>query len=182
MPRRNGGAAACRKPGIVSRASHYNTACCSIAASGAARRRRGRWQGHESVTHLDPKGNALDLAVAATVLCWLAVAAGLALAITHVRHKHPAAGGLAWAHPVAAIATLVCLWVAVALWPGHTDMWFNSGAFVVTIAFAAGGFMFSLRKSGVPLPLLAIIMHGLVAVIGCALVLVGLLRALGVAA
>lgn len=120
----------------------------------------------------------MELATVATVLAWLTVLAGLSLAVAHVRNRRPYAW-LAWAHPLAAVATLACLWTAVARWPGPVDMRFNAGAFVVSVAFVAGAFMFSLRVTRLPVPLLAIIVHAIVALIGCALVLAGLLYPLG---
>ncbi len=120
----------------------------------------------------------MTLAVVACAVTWLAVLAGLLLAFLHVaRRRVPA--WLSWLHPVAAVLALACLWLAVAFWPGADDLLFNAGAFVVTLAFVAGAFMFSLRISGLPLPLLAIVLHGAAAAGGCVLVVVGLLRALG---
>ncbi len=122
----------------------------------------------------------MNLAVAGSVVAWLAVLAGLSLALAHAVHR-PVPSWLAWLHPLAATVAVVSLWIAVARWPGPSDQFFNSGVFLVTLALVAGGFLFSLRKSGLPLPLLAIGLHGAIAIGGCVLLIDGLLRAHGVA-
>lgn len=120
----------------------------------------------------------MTLPLFASAVAWLAVLAGLLLASFHVARRR-APVWLAWLHPVAATLALVCLWLAVAFWPGANDLLFNAGAFVLTLAFVAGAFMFSLRVSGLPLPLLAITLHGAAAMGGCVLLIVGLLRVAG---
>lgn len=121
----------------------------------------------------------MTLAILGSAFAWLAVLAGLLLAVGHALRRRPATWQL-WIHPVAATVALVCLWSAVALWQGPDDMMLNAGVFVVTLAFVAGAFMFLLRVSGLKhLPIVAIILHGATALLGCALLIAGLMRVSG---
>jgi hypothetical protein len=81
---------------------------------------------------------------------------------------------LLWLHPIAATSALACVWIAVVRLPGPPDMAFNSGAMVLTLAFVVGAFLFALRRIPVPLPIIAIALHGAAAVGACALLTRGL--------
>ncbi|MDN5865591.1 MAG: hypothetical protein L0I62_10350 [Gammaproteobacteria bacterium] len=85
------------------------------------------------------------------------------------------------AHPALGITALICLWIAFALWQGQHSLPLDAGIVVLTLAFAAGGFMFSLRATRLPVPPFAIGLHGLAALTGCVLLIVGLCRLAGVA-
>lgn len=119
----------------------------------------------------------MNLAILGSALAWGAVVAGLLLAGGHVARRRPPTWQL-WMHPVAATLALVCLWSSVVLWQGSSDMLLNAGVFVLTLAFVAGAFMFALRVSGLHHPpVIAIALHGLVALVACSLLIAGLLHA-----
>jgi len=119
----------------------------------------------------------VNLAAFGCVAAWIAALAGLALAAAHLMRRKPAAW-LAGAHPLAATAALVLLWTAIVRWPGPDDMLLNSGVFVVTLAFVAGAFLFALRRAGLRrMPAVVIGPHALVALVGCGLLIAGLVHA-----
>lgn len=104
----------------------------------------------------------------------LAALAGLWLAAGHVLHRRFPAW-LMWVHPLAAMAAMVSLWVAVVRWPGADSLVFNSGVFVLTLAFVAGAFLFALRRAGLRrMPAIVIGPHAVVALVGCGLLIAGL--------
>jgi len=119
----------------------------------------------------------VNLAAFGCVAAWIAALAGLALAAAHLMRRKPAAW-LAGAHPLAATAALVLLWAAIVRRPGPDDMLLNSGVFVVTLAFVAGAFLFALRRAGLRrMPAVVIGPHALVALVGCGLLIAGLVHA-----
>lgn len=118
----------------------------------------------------------MTLALVGTILALIAVLGGLSLATLFFSRKS-APRWLLWGHPSVGTVALICLWVAFSLWPGSRVLPLDAGIIVVTLAFSAGGFMFSLRVTRIPIPAFAIIVHGLAALGGCALLIVGLLHA-----
>jgi hypothetical protein len=115
----------------------------------------------------------VTLAIVATAIAWFAVLVGLFLGVLHGLRRHRPML-LLWLHPMAATSALVCVWIAVVRLPGPPDMAFNSGAMVLTLAFAVGAFLFALRRIPVPLPIIAIALHAAAAIGGCALLTRGL--------
>ncbi|MGH8427188.1 MAG: hypothetical protein ACRES7_04305 [Gammaproteobacteria bacterium] len=117
----------------------------------------------------------MTLVFVGIALAFAAAAGGLTLvALLLSRHRAPRA--LLYAHPIVGIAGLACLWVAVALWQGPRDLPFDAGALVLTFALFGGVLLFSLRSSRLPRPFFAVALHGLVALFGCALLVIGLLH------
>ncbi len=78
------------------------------------------------------------------------------------------------AHPLAGVATLTCLWIIFALWRGAHDLPFDAGIMVLSLTLVAGAFMFVLRATRLPVPEFVVLIHGLAALFGCALLIVGL--------
>lgn len=117
----------------------------------------------------------MKLALLGGVLAWLAVVMGLTLAVCYARGRRAPKVAL-WAHPVLAVLAVACLWAGAILWPGAKHYLFNSGTFVVTLAFLAGGLLFALRRAGNRAPMIVIGMHAAVALIGCAVLTAGLPR------
>ncbi|MDN5863807.1 MAG: hypothetical protein L0I62_01105 [Gammaproteobacteria bacterium] len=118
----------------------------------------------------------MTLAVAGSIVAWLAALGGLTLAV-YVVSRRPAPRWLVWLHPAAGTTALVLLWVAFTLWPGPRDLPLDAGIIALTLAFVAGSFMFSLRATCLPVPVFAIALHALAALSACALLIVGLLHA-----
>ncbi|MGH8161230.1 MAG: hypothetical protein ACRESR_03630 [Gammaproteobacteria bacterium] len=116
------------------------------------------------------------LAYVGVALAVLAALAGLTLATLVFSRRH-SPRWLVALHPAAAISGLACLWVAFALWRGTRDLPFDGGVLALTFVFAAGAFLFSLRITRLPLPFFAVLLHGGVAILGCALLIAGLVRA-----
>ncbi|HEX7340267.1 MAG TPA: hypothetical protein VF271_10100 [Rhodanobacteraceae bacterium] len=115
----------------------------------------------------------MKLAFAAVAIAWATILVGLTLAVRYARGLSvPKA--LLWLHPLLAVITVACLWTAVALWSGKADYFFNSGTFVVSLAFVAGGLLYAVRKWGGRPPLIVTGMHGAVAILGSVLLIVGL--------
>ncbi len=116
------------------------------------------------------------LPYAGVALAVLAALAGLTLAgFMLARRRSP--GWLIALHPVAGISGLACLWVAFALWRGARDLPFDAGVLVLSFVLVAGGLLFSLRATRLPLPFFAVLLHGGAAILGCALLIAGLVHA-----
>lgn len=117
----------------------------------------------------------MTLAVVGTALAWLAAAGGVTLAAWHFLRRSPPRW-LLRGHPLAGMTALALMWAVFALWQGPRDLPLDAGTIVLTFAFAAGAFMFSLRTTRLPVPGLAIVLHGIGALTGAALLIVGLLH------
>lgn len=118
----------------------------------------------------------MTLAIVATIVAWANVLVGIALAVLAVARKR-VPGGLAWLHPIGAVATLVLAWWAAVVLPGtEPNVLFNSGAFVLTLAVVAGSFLGWVRWMGAPPLLVLIILHGLAGILGAGLLTAGLMH------
>ncbi len=108
-------------------------------------------------------------------LAFAAVAGGLTLvALRQGRRRAPRA--LLFAHPAVGMSGLVCLWVAVALWRGPRDLPLDAGTLALSFAFVGGVFLFALRATRLPRPFFVVGLHGLVAFLACALLVIGWLH------
>ncbi|MGH8225166.1 MAG: hypothetical protein ACRER1_03300 [Gammaproteobacteria bacterium] len=117
----------------------------------------------------------MSLILIGMVLAFAAVAGGLTLvALRLSRRRAPRI--LLIAHPAVGIAGLVCLWVAVALWRGPRDLPFDAGTLALSFAFIGGVFLFALRTTRLPRPFFVVGLHGLVALLACALLVIGWLH------
>lgn len=111
----------------------------------------------------------------ATAVACAAALAGLFLVWCALSGRRPPRP-LTLAHPFAGLAALAMLYVTVIGWRGPRDLPLDAGALVLTLAFAGGGLMFSLRLSRLPRPVFVIFLHGFAALCGCALLIVGLVH------
>ena len=105
-----------------------------------------------------------------------AVLFGLGLLGFRLVHKRPPrlAG---WLHPILGVAGLGLLYRVTLTWHGPRSLPFDAGTLVLTLTLAGGGLLFALRSNRLPRPLLVILLHGSAALLGIALLIVGLLRA-----
>ena len=120
----------------------------------------------------------MTLVFVGIALAFAAAAGGLTLVALYLSRRQ-APRALLFAHPIVGIAGLACLWVAVALWRGPRDLPLDAGALVLTFALLGGAFLFSLRASRLPRPFFVVLLHGLTALFGCALLVIGLLHVPG---
>lgn len=107
--------------------------------------------------------------VAATILLGLSLF-GFRLA----GRRPPRAVG--WMHPALGISAIVLLYVTAFAWPGPHSLPFDAGTLVLTLTFVGGGLLLALRLNRLPRPLFVILVHGAAALLGGALLVVGLLR------
>ncbi len=117
----------------------------------------------------------LTLALVATAVVCGAAAGGAYLAGCGMMNCRPVTAVI-WGHPLAAITGLALLYVVVFGWHGPRDLPLDAGALVLTLAFLGGGLLFALRATRLPQPLFVIFLHGLGALFGCALLIVGLVH------
>lgn len=117
---------------------------------------------------MSPGGFAVGAACAAATL-------GITLlGFRLVRHRPPRLAG--WAHPLFGLAAVGLAYAASVLWHGPRSLPFDAGALVLTLALVGGCLLFALRLTRLPRPLFVILIHGVAATLGCALLVVGLLR------
>ncbi len=104
-----------------------------------------------------------------------AVLFGLVLLGYRLAHKRPPdlAG---WLHPIVGVAGLGLLYWVTLNWHGPRSLPFDAGTLVLTLTLAGGGLLFALRLNRLPRPLLVILLHGVAALLGYVLILVGLIR------
>lgn len=117
----------------------------------------------------------MTLALVATALACGAAAGGLFLAFCVVTRRRPPMV-VARGHPLAALAALTLIYVAVTAWHGPRDLPLDAGALVLTFAFVGGGLLYALRATRLPRPFFVILIHGMGALTGCALLIVGLVH------
>lgn len=108
-------------------------------------------------------------------LAFAAAVGGLTLVALRLSRRRPPRA-LLLAHPAAGAAALVCLWVTFALWRGPRDLPLDAGTLVLSLAFAGGGFLLSLRLTRLPRPFFVVGLHALVALLACALLVIGWLH------
>ena len=104
-----------------------------------------------------------------------AVLFGLILLGYRLARKRP--GVIAsWVHPILGVAGVGLLYWVTLSWQGPRSLPFEAGTLVLTLTFAGGGLLFALRLNRLPRPLLVILLHGVAALLGFALLVVGLVR------
>lgn len=79
-------------------------------------------------------------------------------------------------HLAFAAGALSVLYAAAIAWSGTRSLPFDAGTLVLTLTLAGGGLLLALRLSRLPRPLFVIIVHGAAAMLGFALLIVGLVR------
>lgn len=109
------------------------------------------------------------------IVAWVAVGLGLTLfGYRLARRAPPRLAG--WAHPVMGLIAVGLVYAATLGWSGMRSLPFDAGALVLTLTLLGGGLLFALRLSRLPRPLFVIVVHGAAALLGCCLLVVGLLR------
>lgn len=92
--------------------------------------------------------------------------------------KKAAFSDFARLHPILVITALTVLIVKVVFfWRGPRDLVLDAGILVLVMAFLGGGLLFALRVTRVPRPLFVIGLHGAMASLACALLVIGLFHA-----
>ncbi len=102
-----------------------------------------------------------------------AVLIGLVLLGYRLTRKRPGAL-MGWLHPVLGGVSLGLLYWVTLTWHGPRSLPFDAGTLVLTLTLAGGGLLLALRLNRLPRPLLVILLHGGAALLGLALILVGL--------
>lgn len=117
----------------------------------------------------------MTLAPVSMGIAWAAAALGvLLLGFRLFRRRPPVPAG--WAHPLMGLAAVGLVYAATLGWSGERSLPFDAGALVLTLTLFGGGLLFALRLSRLPRPLFVILIHGAAAILGCCLLVVGLLR------
>lgn len=117
----------------------------------------------------------MRLAIPGALIAAAAIVLGLALLAYRLARRRPRRATV-WAHPLLGILAVGVLYAAVLSWRGLRILPLDAGALVLTFALLGGGLLFALRVTRLPRPLFVILVHGAAALLGGALVLVGLLR------
>ncbi len=117
----------------------------------------------------------MSLATPAMVLAWVASGLGLLLFGYRLFRRRPSPVA-ARAHPLLGVAAIGLVYATVILWPGSRSLPFDSGALVLTLTLLGGGLLFALRLTRIPRPMFVIVVHGAAALLGCSLLVVGLLH------
>ena len=113
--------------------------------------------------------------VAVAAVAGAAVLFGLVLLGYRLAHKRPGAVA-GWLHPILGVAGVGLLYWITLTWLGPRSLPFDAGTLVLTLTLAGGGLLFALRLNRLPRPLLVILLHGAAALLGLALLVVGLVR------
>lgn len=117
----------------------------------------------------------MTLSTPAVIVAWVAAGLGLTLfGYRIVRRPPPSLAG--WAHPLLGLVAVGLVYAATLGWAGVRSLPFDAGALVLTLTLLGGGLLFALRMSRLPRPIFVIVVHGAAAVLGCCLLVVGLLR------
>jgi hypothetical protein len=117
----------------------------------------------------------MSLAASAMALAWVASGLGLLLfGYRLFRHRPSKIAG--WAHPLLGVAAIGWVYATVIFRPGPRSLPFDVGALVLTLTLLGGGLLFALRLTRVPRPVFVIVVHGAAALLGCSLLVVGLLH------
>lgn len=117
----------------------------------------------------------MKLTLIGVAVAGAAVLLGLVLVGHRLAHKRPAAVAR-WLHPLLGMTGLGLLYAVVITWQGPHSLPFDAGALVLTLTLAGGGLLFALRVNRLPRPLFVIAVHGAAALLGFALLLIGLVR------
>jgi len=116
----------------------------------------------------------MTFAIFGVAVASAAVLIGLVLLEYRLTRKRP--GSLmGWLHPILGGAGLGLLYWAALTWRGPRSLPFDAGTLVLTLTLAGGGLLLALRLNRLPRPLLVILVHGGAALLGFALLLVGLI-------
>ena len=102
-----------------------------------------------------------------------AVLFGLVLLTYRLARKRPVSVAR-WLHPILGVGGLGLLYWVTWSWSGPRSLPFDAGTVVLTLTLAGGGLLFALRLNRLPRPLLVILLHGVAALLGFALLVVGL--------
>jgi len=109
------------------------------------------------------------------IAAWVAVGLGLML-LGYRLARRPPPRPAGWAHPAMGLIAVGMVYAATLGWTGVRSLPFDAGALVLTLTLLGGGLLFALRLSRLPRPLFVIVIHGGAAVLGCCLLVVGLLH------
>ena len=117
----------------------------------------------------------MTVSTPAVIAAWAAAGLGLTLfGYRLMRRRPPNLAG--WAHPLLGLVAVGLVYAATLGWTGARSLPFDAGALVLTLTLLGGGLLFALRLSRLPRPVFVILVHGAAAVLGCCLLVVGLLR------
>lgn len=117
----------------------------------------------------------MTLPLSGAGLAGAAVFLGLLLLGYRLGRRRPA-NAIPRLHLVFGVGALSMLYIAAMSWHGPRSLPFDAGTLVLTLTLAGGALLLALRLSRLPRPLFVIVVHGAAAMLGFALLIVGVVR------